>query len=152
VQLTVAGGVDAQIELDIRSGDAARPGMQPKGGWREHRPFGANAVAQSRHVFEAVTDDLDEGPRNVHAVEPNPADERATRATHTAVRIIAGGHSRQVDMVGELAREVGVVDPRRLLGQPRRHQVLSPVAEKLIGNVGVIGQRWPAHRPSLPPR
>ena len=56
------------------------------------------------------------------------------------MQIVVGRHSRKVDVIGEKASEVEVVDPRGLALQPGSQKFIPAAAEKLIREFQLIGQ------------
>ncbi|WP_055683667.1 hypothetical protein [Jannaschia rubra] len=91
-------------------------------------------------------DHLDEGARDVLAIEAYAADHPPAGGGHETVVVVSGRDPRQVDVVGEQARETGVRDARDLTVEPVGQKPGPLPPEQPPGQIGLRSEGRPVRR------
>lgn len=84
-----------------------------------------NAIGEGVDVIEIMGENVNEGPRGVARIEPNPTEQLTVPGVDVPVGVIGGRDAGQLDMTRELFGEFGVVDQSHLLREPTLHFLLA---------------------------
>ncbi|WP_411237291.1 hypothetical protein [Marivita sp. S0852] len=76
--------------------------------------------------------DVYEGPFDVPAIETDASQQPLTADLDQAMIVVAWHYTRQVDVVGEEAREGRISDPLNLFVQPSSKKFCSALAEQPV--------------------